>query len=212
MEHGGAIEPEFDGWVTFAQSMTPIVAPAARFIADEAIREQPALQRVLDIAAGHGLFGISVAQAALQAEIVALDWPQVLKIAESNARASGVDDRYRLLAGDAFTLDFGTGFDVVLLTNFLHHFDQATCISLLRKVHSCLNPGGQVFTLEFVPNEDRVTPPIPASFSLMMLGTTPAGDAYTWKEFEGMLGEAGFVHNRLEQVPRSPQQLIVSRK
>jgi ubiquinone/menaquinone biosynthesis C-methylase UbiE len=192
--------------------MKPLMAPAAQSIADQAVRQQPRLRRVLDIAAGHGAFGITLAQAAPQAEIVAQDWSNVLKLAETNAKAAGVGDRYTLLPGDAFTVDFGTGFDVVLLTNFLHHFDQATCISLLKKVHACLKSGGQLYTLEFVPNEDRVTPPIPASFSLMMLGTTPAGDAYTMKEFESMLGEAGFEQNRLEQVPQSPQQLIVSTK
>ena len=67
-------------------------------------------------------------------------------------------------------------------------------------------------TLEFVPNEDRVSPPIPAMFSMMMLGATQAGDAYTLKQYERMLGQAGFTRNELRQVPHSPEQLIVSAK
>ena len=36
--------------------------------------------RVLDIAAGHGLFGITIAQRTPQAQIVAVDWAGVLKL------------------------------------------------------------------------------------------------------------------------------------
>ena len=45
--------------------------------------------------------------------------------------------------------------------------------------------------LEFVPNEDRVSPRMAAGFSLVMLATTSAGDAYTFRELEAMLHKAG---------------------
>jgi hypothetical protein len=66
--------------------------------------------------------------------------------------------------------------------------------------------------LEFVPNEDRVSPPIPASFSLTMLSGTPSGDAYTFPEFARMFKNAGFAHAELHQLPAIPQQVIISRK
>jgi ubiquinone/menaquinone biosynthesis C-methylase UbiE len=167
---------------------------------------------VLDIAAGHGLFGILLAQRGPEAHIVAQDWPNVLPIAKRNAEAAGVADRYQLLPGDAFTIDLGLDFDSVLLTNFLHHFNKGECERILQRIYECLNPGGRLFILEFVPNSDRVTPPIPASFSLMMLGLTPEGDAYTMQELDAMLLNGGFTHSELLQVPRSPQQVIVSTK
>ena len=40
-----------------------------------------------------------------------------------------------------------------------------TCVGLLRKVHAALKPGGRAAALEFVPNEDRVTPPMAAGFA-----------------------------------------------
>src|SRR6185369_2508977 len=94
--------------------------------------------------------------------------------------------RFETIPGSAFTADFGSGYDLVLLTNFLHHFDVPTNEALLRKVHAALKPGGRAVTLEFVPNEDRVSPPVAAEFSLMMLGNTPAGDAYTFSELDRM--------------------------
>ena len=143
---------------------------------------------------------------------MAQDWPNVLRIAKRNAESAGVADRYQLLPGDAFTVDLGVNFDCVLLTNFLHHFNKRECERILQRIYECLNPGGRLFILEFVPNPDRVTPPVPASFSLMMLGLTPEGDAYTMQELEVMLLNAGFTRNELLQVPRSPQQVIISTK
>ena len=165
---------------------------------------------MLDIAAGHGLFGITIAQQNPNAKIVAQDWAAVLEVAKENAAARGVTDRYSTIAGSAFEVDFGDGYDVVLLTNFLHHFDVPTCEGLLRKIKGALKPGGRVATLEFVPNEDRVTPPMAASFSMMMLGTTHSGDAYTFAEFDRMFRNAGFSHNELHALPHGEERLIVS--
>jgi hypothetical protein len=212
LPEGGVTEPELDEWVTFAECMIPIVRPAAEFIAELAMADGRRPKRVLDLAAGHGLFGILLAKRAVEAQIVAQDWPNVLRVAQRNAESAGVADRYQLLPGDAFTVDLGSNFDCVLLTNFLHHFNKGECQRILRRINECLNPGGRLFILEFVPNSDRVSPPIPASFSLMMLGLTPAGDAYTMQELEVMLLNGGFTHNELLQVPRSPQQVILSTK
>jgi hypothetical protein len=99
-----------------------------------------------------------------------------------------------------------------MLTNFLHHFDPPTCEGLLRKVHAALKPGGRALTLEFVPNEDRISPPIPAAFSMMMLGSTPSGDAYTFAELERMFKNAGFAKSALRPLEATPQTLIISDK
>jgi SAM-dependent methyltransferase len=208
LEGSGTVDPDDPIWVEFAQTMPPIVAPAAQFIAEVAASDGP--QRVLDIAAGHGLFGISLARRNPLAQIVPLDWSAVLEVAKTNAAAAGVAGRYRPIVGDAFSVDFGSGYDVVLLTNFLHHFDKPTCETLLRKIRASLAPGGRVFTLEFVPNEDRVSPPPAATFSMMMLCSTPAGDAYTFDELEAMFAAAGFAKSEKLDVPRSPQTVVVS--
>lgn len=194
-------------WVDFARGMMPMMYPAAQFMATTLT----APQRLLDIAAGHGIFGVLAAAAHPGLHVDALDWPAVLAVAEENAHKFGVADRWHARPGSALEMDFGTGYDVVYLTNFLHHFDAAECIAILRKCRASLAPGGMLATLEFVPNPDRVSPPGPAMFSMTMLLNTPAGDAYTFAELESMLHAAGFASNEIHPVPASPQQLIVSR-
>jgi len=97
-------------------------------------------------------------------------------------------------------------------TNFLHHFDPPTCEALLRKAHAALKPGGRAVTLEMMPDANRVTPPEPAAFSLIMLVTTPGGDAYTFPEVEQMCRNAGFAASELHDLRPSFQRVVISRK
>jgi hypothetical protein len=76
-------------------------------------------------------------------------------------------------------------------------------------VHAALKPGGRVATLEFVPNEDRVSPPMPAGFAMTMLATTESGDAYTLSELTAMYAEAGFKEISGRPIPMSPHTVVL---
>lgn len=209
---GGTVAPDNPIWVKFARGMAPMIAMPAQIMAKMVDPAADQKLKILDIAAGHGLFGIAFATNNSKAEIVALDWPKVLEVAKENAQKAGVSDRYSTKEGSAFDVDFGTNYDLVLLTNFLHHFDTPTCEALLRKVHAALRVGGRAVTLEFVPNDDRISPPDAAAFSVMMLGSTPSGDAYTFAEFEQMFANAGFSRSEIHELPPSIQQVVISHK
>ncbi|HVX15314.1 MAG TPA: class I SAM-dependent methyltransferase [Pirellulales bacterium] len=208
------LAPDHEAWVRFARGMAGMMAMPAELLAQRIVARKPAgaAIKVLDIAAGHGLFGIAVARHDPQATIVAVDWANVLTVATDNARQAGVLDRYRTLPGSAFDVDFGDGYDVVLLTNFLHHFDRAAIDTVMRRIHAALRPGGRVFALEFVPNDDRVSPSTSASFALVMLATTPAGDAYTFAEYKEMFSAAGFSQSEVFDLQPTVQQVIVAQR
>jgi predicted nicotinamide N-methyase len=212
MPDDGTIGPEHPVWVKFARAMGPMMAMPSQLIPKLVDPQANQKLKILDIAAGHGLFGIGFAKNNVQAEIVALDWAPVLAVAKENARQAGVADRHSTIEGSAFEVDVGRGYDLVLLTNFLHHFDPPTCETLLRKVRTALAEGGRAVTLEFVPNDDRVTPPDAATFSMVMLSSTPAGDAYTFAELEEMFDNAGFTRSTIYPLPPTIQQVVISEK
>ncbi|HVN04178.1 MAG TPA: class I SAM-dependent methyltransferase [Bryobacteraceae bacterium] len=207
----GSVEPENPIWVQFAETMAPMMAPMAGPLGAVVLDGHRGPMRVLDIAAGHGLFGIEIAKQNPQAHVTGLDWAPVLRVALDNARNAGVQERYDMLPGSAFEVDFGGPYDAVLLTNFLHHFDRSTCVALLKKVHGALRAGGRAATLEFVPNEDRVSPPMPAAFSMTMLASTVAGDAYTLSELAAMYDQAGFGGVTAHPIPMSPHTVVMGR-
>ena len=212
MGGAGTMRPEHPVWIEFAKSMEPLARSHADQIAT-LLEARAILQgKVLDIAAGHGLYGIELAKRNPDIRVVAVDWDNVLSVARDNARKAGVDDRFDTMVGSAFELDLGGPYELVLLTNFLHHFDTDTCETFLRKVHGALSPTGHAVTLEPVPNEDRVSPPYPACFTLIMLATTEHGDAYTASEFDAMFRNAGFAKSEFESLGPSKPTVVISHR
>src|SRR5579871_853059 len=212
VEGEGNVEPDNTIWVEFADSMAPLAGMSAALLANMLEASKGAKWKVLDVAAGHGLFGITIAQQNPNAQVVALDWRAVLEVARRNAAKAGVADRFSTKPGSAFDVDLGSGYDLVLITNFLHHFSPEVNEGLMRRIHAGLAAGGRAVTVEFVPNEDRVTPATDAMFSMMMLGTTAHGDAYTFAEYDRMFRNAGFERNEMRELAPSPQRVIVSYK
>lgn len=204
----GALEPEHPMWLEFAKGMAPLMYTTVLKVAEVAA---PA-GRVLEVAAGHGKYGIGLLESGAAREVTALDWPGVLKLAEANAKEAGVAEQWRGLAGDALTTEWGTGYDTVLLANFLHHFDVAACRGILEKARAALTAEGRVVLVEHVPEEDRVSPSAPAWFAVQMLATTPAGDAYTLAEYTAMLLEAGFTEPTMHKVPGAARHVLVAER
>ena len=140
-----------------------------------------------------------------------LDWQNVLEVAKENAARQQLADRYHTIPGDALQVDLGRDYDLVLIPNFIHHLDASTCVAFLQRVHAALKPGGEAVIVEFIPNDDRVTPPEAATFALTMLAGTP-GDAYTYREIAGMLRSAGFRSTSLHDLPTPTHRIVLGGK
>jgi ubiquinone/menaquinone biosynthesis C-methylase UbiE len=197
-------------WVDFARGMGPMMAPAAENLARALKAKGLAVRRILDVAAGHGLFGVEAAKAFPEARVVALDWAAVLEVAKAMAAAAGVGGRFETLVGDAFTTPLGRDYDLILIPNFLHHFDRKTCVGFLSRAADALAPGGKLAIVEYVVDEERISPPAAALFTFSMLTATPAGETYTRSELTRMCAAAGLGAVVIESLPSSPQTLVMA--
>lgn len=202
------VAPDNPVWVKFARAMGSFTGASAKALAGEVGTWSSKPGKVLDIAAGPGAFGIEIAKVAPSANVVAIDWKPVLAVTEENATKAGVAERFTFKPGSAFEVDWGSGYDLILLPNFLHHFDTDGCVALLKKARASLGSGGRVAIVEFVPNDDRVSPEFPAAFAMVMLATTPKGDAYTERELADMAKTAGFGNVVMKPLPPSPASLL----
>ncbi len=204
------LEPDHPMWAQFARAMGPLMRLQAEAIARFLNTGSDCACKVLDIAAGHGMFGIALARHNRQAEVCAVDWPSVLEVARENVGQAGVIGQWQSLPGSAFEVHFGSGYDLALVTNLLHHFDEEANETLMRKVRESLAPGGRAVILEFVPDEDRVTPAQAVMFGLTMLVGTPAGDVYTFAQYERICRNAGFSRCQLHELPNTFERVIVA--
>jgi 2-polyprenyl-3-methyl-5-hydroxy-6-metoxy-1,4-benzoquinol methylase len=199
-------------WVRFARAMQPLSLGVGQMVSGSVELDPGKKAKALDIAASHGMYGLAFARQYPNLEVVAVDWANVLEVGRENAEKFGVADRWRALPGSAFDVDFGGDYDLVLIPNFLHHFDPPTNEKLMRKIHAALNEGGRAITVDFIPNEDRAAPPQAVTFALTMLVSTAAGDAYTFAEYEKMFANAGFSRSELIELPMGFHRLVISYK
>lgn len=196
----------------FVESLFPLSCAAATALGGHlGIGKTRAPISVLDIGAGSGVWGISLAKLSPKVRIHAVDWPRVLRVTQRIAATHGVADRLTTAAGDFFEADFGTGHRLATIGHILHSEGRERSRRLLKKTHDALAPGGTVAIQEFVPNDDRNGPPGPLIFAVNMLVNTDAGDTFTFKEMSGWLRQAGFRNPRLLKVP-SVSPLVLADK
>ncbi len=148
-------------------------------------------QKMLDVGGGSGAYAIAFAQACpeLQAEILDLD--AVVPLAEEYIRAAGLQSRVRVRPGDMRTVEFGEGFDLVLLSAVCHMFGESENRALIQRSARALVKRGHLVIREFILDEDRTAPPFAALFALNMLVGTEHGNAYTESEYRTWMTEAG---------------------
>ena len=178
-----------------------MISPASDALAGMIELDSTRETKVLDISASHGLWGLSFAKKNPKTQVTAVDWAPVLELTRQTAARLELGSRLHTIAGSAFEVEFGSDYDLVLVPNFLHHFSLKDCVRFLKKARASLRNDGRIAIVEFVPNEDRISPPEAAGFGLIMLATTPEGDAYTLAEYEKMLAETGFQAPKAQALP-----------
>jgi ubiquinone/menaquinone biosynthesis C-methylase UbiE len=184
---------------------------AKRLADDLQIVKASAPVRVLDIAAGSGVWSIALAEKSPQVQVTVVDWPEVIPVCQKITARHLVAERYRYLPGDLLQVDYGTGFHVATLGHILHSEGAARSQALIAKVFAALAPGGTIMIAEMIANEERTGPAHALVFALNMLIHTEQGDTFTDGEMRGWLQSAGFTEVRLLNVP-GPSPLILASK
>ena len=107
------------------------------------------------------------------------------------------------------------GFDAVFVSNVLHAHGVDENRSLLRKLHSCLNPKGQLILRDVFMSRDRTAPEWGTLFSVLLLLHTPQGRCYALEEILGWLRQAGFADIarpfRSSPLPFDPDAVLVAK-
>ena len=113
-----------------------------------------------------------------------------------------------------FSLDLEDAtFDLVVLGNVCHLFDDCTNRTLLSRVSRWVAPGGTVAVIDFLPNERRDGPRALALYSVELAQRKPVGQLYPFSSYAGWLREAGFERiERVELIACPPVALVRARR
>jgi ubiquinone/menaquinone biosynthesis C-methylase UbiE len=167
--------------------------------------------RVLDVAAGSGIWGIALAQQSPLVRVTAQDWMKMIPTTKRITQKFGVADRFSYIEGDVLKANFGNDYDIATLGHILHTEGEDRSRKLLKKTFAALNPGGTIAIAEWLVKDDRTGPLNGLIFAVNMLVHSERGDTFSFNEIKSWLEDAGFQKVRKLEAP-GPSPLILATK
>jgi len=210
-----AVNQEAEGTEFFSQlveNIIPMSYPPAQKLGDHLKLARTRNEiRVLDLAAGSGIWGIALAQKSSRVRVTAVDWAGMIPTAKRITQKFGVGDRFNYVEGDILDANFGSGYDVATLGHILHSEGEERSRELLKKTFRALKSGGTIAIAEWLVDDDRTKPLPSLMFAVQMLVNTEKGDTFSFNEIKSWLQEAGFKKVQVLQAP-GPSPLILATK
>jgi ubiquinone/menaquinone biosynthesis C-methylase UbiE len=185
---------ELQVWEKLVLGIIVIAEPAAKALC-ERLKIGSARKgiKVLDIAGGSSIFGMTILARDPTAQATQLDWANVNAVAKKLNRERGLDGKIRFLDGEHHSAMIEPDYyDLVLASNFCRFESPAGNQQLFAKAFSALKPGGIFVVNDFVPNEERTEPTFALRFSVYTLTHTPEGECWTLSQYSDWLKKAGF--------------------
>ena len=142
-------------------------------------------KKLLDIGGGPGTYSIAACKRYPQLKAVVFDLPEAISIANEIIAKEQMQDKVSTQEGSWEIDSFGEGYDVVLLSNVLHG-PGSKAEKKLKKAYDSLLSGGLLAVQDFLLNDEKTGPLIPALFNIMV-------GSYSRCELLGLIKEAGFV-------------------
>jgi ubiquinone/menaquinone biosynthesis C-methylase UbiE len=185
---------ELEVWEKLVLGIIVIAEPAAKALCDILkIGTDRREIRVLDIAGGSSIFGMTILSRDPTAQVTQLDWPNVNAVAKKLNRERGLEGKIRFIDGEHHTAKTESNhYDLVLASNFCRFESPKGNRALCAKAYSALKAGGQFVINDFVPNEERTEPTFALRFSVYTLTHTPEGECWTLSQYSDWLKKAGF--------------------
>ncbi len=210
-----AVNQEGEGTEFFSglvENIIPMSYATAQTLADHLkLAKAKNEVRVLDLAAGSGIWGIVLAQASARVRVTAVDWAGMIPTTKRITQKFGVGARFKFIEGDLLEADFGSGYDIATLGHILHSEGEERSRQLLKKTFRALKSGGTIAIAEWLVNDERTQPLPPLMFAVQMLVNTEKGDTFSFNEIKSWLEEASFKKVRKLEAP-GPSPLVLATK
>ena len=171
--------------------------------------------RVLDLGAGAAPWSLALAARDPRCRITAVELPGVMGATRLAVGRAGVDGQYEFVEGSAFDDDWPepASFDLALVANLCHLFDDEANARLVGRVAEVLRPGGRVAVVDILPNERGDGPPSAVLYGLGLVLRTASGRIYPYSTFRRWLNEGGFEDARRHSLSGPfPFTLITARR
>ena len=149
------------------------------------------VDKMLDVGGGSAAFSMELIKKNPALHATVFDLPHVVPLTKKYIEQEGLSSKFSFIEGDYLTDNFGSGYELILLSAIVHINSYKQNETLISKCANALNKKGRLIISDFIMNEDRVTPHHGALFALNMLVGTEFGDTYTETEMSEWMSSAG---------------------
>lgn len=210
----GATPPRGHGSAAQTENFILAMENTARRRASQVLKLVGAagVSKMLDVGGGPATYSIVFAKKNRKLHATVIDQHVPLKIARQFVKEAELQNRITLQEGDYFAIEFGTGYDLVLLSNILHSMSPGRARLMINKSYGALAPGGRIVIHDFLPNEERTGPDWPILFAVNMLVATESGGTYTYGEIGAWLRSGGFGEIKKMKVEDAGSTVVIAKK
>lgn len=186
-----------------ARAFVPAVAPLIQLNGDKTL---------LDVGSGPGTLSRTIAERKPHLTVTLLDLPDVLNVAKEICQHSPASERLRYFPANYRKDTFPGTHDAVLYAGALHQETTESAQQLAQRFFDALNPGGQVFVVDLMLDDDRAAPTFSALFQITMMLMRPCARVFSGSEVESVLRRVGFERIEHHQPDSSPYRVVSARK
>jgi 2-polyprenyl-3-methyl-5-hydroxy-6-metoxy-1,4-benzoquinol methylase len=150
-------------------------------------------ERVLDVGAGAAPWSLAVAGGNPRCRVTALDLDAVIPTTRRAVSATGCADQFSYLAGDIFEVALPEkAYDLVLLGNVCHLFDEPSNRRLLRRLRPAIRAGGRIAVVDAIVPKDEDAARSVRLYAVGLLSRTCAGGVHSAESYQSWLTAAGY--------------------
>lgn len=161
---------------------TPAAAHAARLL--------PPAAEIFDVGTGAATWSLALAARDPECRVTALDLPGVLAVTRRAVQSAGRAGQFRYLAGDLHTIDLPPhAYDLVIVGNVCHLFDEQTNTKMLTRLANCLHPDGTLAILDVLPQSTSLV----ALYELGLFLRSGQGRLHALASYHRWLTQSGLI-------------------
>jgi SAM-dependent methyltransferase len=180
-------------WETYQRGMRSLAGLSAQEVAGRLPMPRGATT-LLDIGGSHGYYSVALCRRHAGLTATILDLPEAVAAARPILAKENMGDRMVFRAENAVAANLGNEqWDVVFMSQFLHHLDADTSRQLLSRVARSLRPGGVAAIVEVIrPDKPSTAGQTGALLDLFfavtsLSGTSSIAELTAWQREAGLV-------------------------
>ena len=166
------------------------------------------VKSMLDIGGGAGHYAITFCQHYSKLHAVIIDIPGAIDMAVEQICDAGMEKRIKTLSGDYVKADYGSGYDLILISNIIHYQGLKDARVMFEKSYNALNEGGKLIVKDYFLENNRISPAASAIFSVGMLLSSNEGTCFPFEEISPLLLEAKYHDLEIKDITNQSKMII----